>query len=87
MGLKDSKISFHASSQCLGKGITSLCCPSGTHVFASRGGQCNEGLLPSIGKKIMSGCTGGSLPGSFAPFILLFFYIVRIFSYILRCEK
>lgn len=51
MGLKDSKISFHASSQCLGKGITSLCCPSGTHVFASRGGQCNEGLLPSIGKK------------------------------------
>lgn len=78
MGLKDSKISFHASSQCLGKGITSLCCPSGTHVFASRGGQCNAGLLPSIGKK-MSGCTGGSLPGSFAPFILLFFYIVRIF--------
>lgn len=51
MGLNDSKISFYASSQCLGKGITSLCCPSGTHVFASRGGQCNEGLLPSIGKK------------------------------------
>lgn len=87
MGLNDSKISFYASSQCLGKGITSLCCPSGTHVFASRGGQCNEGLLPSIGKKKrvvvqVAPCPAPLLHSYCCSSILYVF-----FSYILRCEK